>query len=157
MARKLLGSENTFAQARSAANITAAGMLSGPRLQSRLRQRRSGQFIEQITKIDAGQHTHDRAALDSVIAAISAEFPDINASQRPLGIVSKCYLGHPYEVHVCDLVGEILEHFEIGRAMPGLFERARSLARHDNYSFIEVYTDTLIAVSADGTSSVIKR
>ena len=39
--------------------------------------------------------------------------------------------------------------------MPPLFERARSLARHNTYRFIEVYADSLRAVSEDGSVSVL--
>ena len=122
---------------------------------ARLRQKRSKGFVDQIGKIDVSHHHHDQQALDELIAAIGAEFPELTIDQRPLGIVAKCYLGHPYEVHVCDLAGGIVEHFELGRAMPPLFERARSLARHNTYRFIEVYADSLRAVSEDGSVSVL--
>lgn len=131
--------------------------LGGPRLATRLRQKRSKRYIEGIGKIDVSHHLHDQQALDQLLESISAEFPDLTIEQRPLGIVAKCYLGHPYEVHICDLAGGIVEHFEVGRPMAQVLERARSLARHRTYSFIEVYADTLRAVSEDGSISVIER
>jgi hypothetical protein len=74
-----------------------------------------------------------------------------------LGVVSRCYLGAPYIVHMCDLGGNIVEHYESGRAMPSLFERARALALHSSYAFIEVYPDVLRAISANGSVSVIEK
>jgi hypothetical protein len=90
-----------------------------------------------------------------LIEAIANEFPELSIEQRPIGIVSQCYLGAPYEVHICDLGGGIIEHFQIYRPMPPLFERGRSLALHPGYAFVEVYPDTLRAVSLDGAVSVI--
>jgi hypothetical protein len=157
MGRQILGGPVQGLAKAPSAQIRIEQNLVGPRLAARLRQKRSKGFLEQIGKIDAGQHHHDQHALDQLIAAIGAEFPELTIEQRPLGIVAKCYLGHPYEVHVCDLAGGIVEHFELGRPMSQLFERARSLARHGTYSFIEVYADTLRAVSEDGSVSVIER
>jgi hypothetical protein len=105
--------------------------------------------------LDAGTHHANRAGLESLVEAIANEFPELGIEQRPLGIVSQCHLGTPYEVHTCDLTGDIIEHFETYRPMPPLYERARRLAVHGAYAFIEVYADTLRAVSADGFVSVI--
>ncbi len=157
MGRQILGGTTQSPTTELKTQIRIDQTLSGPRLAARLRQKRSKSLLDQIGKIDAGHRHHDQQALDQLIAVIGAEFPDLTIEQRPLGIVAKCYLGHPYEVHVCDLAGGIVEHFELGRSMSALFERARSLARHSTYSFIEVYADTLRAVSEDGSVSVIER
>ena len=157
MGRQILGGPAQGFATAPAAQIRIEHGLAGPRLAARLRQRRSKSFVDQIGKVDAGHHHHNQQALDQLIAAIGAEFPELTIEQRPLGIVAKCYLGHPYEVHVCDLAGGIVEHFKMGQPMPPLFERARSLARHNTYSFIEVYADTLRAVSEDGSVSIIER
>ena len=157
MARQILGGPAQSLATAPSAQIRIEQGLAGPRLAARLRQKRSKSFVDQIGKIDAVHHHHDRQALEQLIAAIAAEFPELTIEQRPLGIVAKCYLGLPYEVHVCDLAGGIVEHFELGRPMSPQFERARSLARHSTYSFIEVYADTLRAVSEDGSVSVIER
>ena len=155
MGRQILGGATQSPATAPAAQIRIDQTLAGPRLAARLRQKRSKGFVDQIGKIDVSHHHHDQQALDELIAAIGAEFPELTIDHRPLGIVAKCYLGHPYEVHVCDLAGGIVEHFELGRAMPPLFERARSLARHNTYRFIEVYADSLRAVSEDGSVSVL--
>jgi hypothetical protein len=110
-----------------------------------------------MTRLDAGTHHADRTALESLIEAITNEFPDLGIEQMPVGIVSQCYLGAPYEVHICDLQGGIIEHFETFRPMPPLFERGRTLSLHPSYVFIEVYPDTLRAVALDGSVSVIER
>ena len=146
-----------------ATNVTAAvpptaprSAIQGPRLQQRLREKRSTAYVQTMTRLDAGTHHADRSALDALTAAIANEFPDLGIEQRPIGVVSQCYLGAPYEVHICDLGGGIIEHFETFRAMPPLFERARVLALHRSYAFVEVYPDTLRAVTPDGAVSVIE-
>ena len=40
-------------------------------------------------------------------------------------------------------------------ALPSLMERARSLAQHPGYAFIEVYSTRLITVSASGQTAII--
>jgi len=108
-----------------------------------------------MQRLDAGTHQQNAAALQELLDAIGAEFPDLGIDQRPLGTVSKCFLGGPYEVHRCDLDGNIVEHFERHRAMPPYFERARSLAAHGAYRFIEIYADSLRAIAADGSVAVL--
>lgn len=122
-------------------------------LESRLRQKRSNAYVEAVCKLDAGTHQGDRTALAALLEAIARDFPDLTLDERPLGIVSACHLGVPYEVHICDLAGGIIEHFETFRPMPPLFERARGLARHSSYAFIEVYADVCRAVGPDGSVS----
>lgn len=129
---------------------------SGPRLQQLLRQKRSRQYVEAVNGIDVGGHQSDQSALTSLIEAISNEFPELRVDQFPLGIVSRCYLGPPFEAHICGLDGEILQHFETFRPMPAQFERARSLALHPAYAFVEVYPDSMRAVASDGSVSVIE-
>jgi hypothetical protein len=126
-----------------------------PHLGKRLRERRSRTYVEALSRIDAAGYESDRNALDSLLRAISKEFPELSIDQLPLGIVSRCYLGSPFEVHICDFKGEIIEHFETHRPMSAPFERARRLALHPSYAFIEVFNDTLRAVSLDGAVSVI--
>jgi len=131
--------------------------LQGAKLRQRLRQTRSLAYVEAMRHLDAGTHHADRTALESTIETIANEFPDLGIEQRPMGIVSRCYLGAPYEVHICDLAGEIIEHFEIRRSMPPLYERARALALHRSYAYIEIYLDTLGAVALDGSVSIIEQ
>jgi hypothetical protein len=148
---KIDGAVSAKAQPRSSLH---AG-LREPQLGKRLREKRSIAYVEAIKKIDAGSYQSNQAALESLIQAISNEFPELGIGQLPLGIVSRCYLGSPFEVHICDLNGEIIEHFETYRSMSAPFERARSLALHPAYAFIEVFSDTLRAITTDGSVSVV--
>jgi hypothetical protein len=155
MPRPILGAPQATTRATSSSPAPRS-TIQGPRLQQLLRQTRSKAYVEAMRRLDAGTHHADRVALESLIEAIASEFPELGIDQRPLGVVSQCYLGAPYEVHICDLGGGIVEHFETFRAMPPLYERARALAAHASYAFIEVYADTLRAVSLDGSVSVIE-
>ena len=156
MPRPILGAPKKHFTSAEAQPVRSLQMgLREPQLGKRLREKRSRTYVEIFSRIDVAGHETDRAALDSLLAAISNEFPELSIDQLPLGIVSRCYLGAPFEVHICDFNGEIIEHFEIHRRMSALFERARSLALHPSYAFIEVFNDTLRAVGTDGAVSVI--
>ena len=158
MPRPILGTPQTSKISLTNASPRTAprSSLEGPRLQQRLRQTRSKAYLDAMKRLDVGTHHADRSALEALVEAIASEFPDLGIEQRPLGIVSQCYLGAPYEAHICDLNGGIIEHFETFRAMPTLYERGRGLALHPSYAFIEIYADTLRAVSIDGSVSVIE-
>ena len=52
--------------------------------------------------------------------------------------------------------GSIIRHYKSFESLPPLLERARGLAIHGGYVFIEVYRDCLRAVKNDGTISVVK-
>ena len=91
-----------------------------------------------------------------MIEIIRQEMPEIEIDMGPIGIVSRCYLGAPYEVHTLDLNGSIIEHYESYRTMPGMLEKARGLALSGFYEFIEVYHHALRAVKSDGTVATLK-
>jgi hypothetical protein len=129
--------------------------LVGEQVALRLRRRRSARYLRQMARLDAGVHQRDPALLDELLRGIESELGDLALDQRPLGIVARCHLGVPYEVHTLDFSGAIIEHFESFRSMPPPFERARSLAAHGAYELIEVYPDVLRAVGADGSVAVI--
>jgi hypothetical protein len=126
------------------------------RLAQRLRERRSRRYVDAVTRLDAGTHSANAAALHDLLQAIADEFPELGIEQHPLGFVSRCYLGAPFVVHICDIAGNIVEHFEDWKTMPPFFERARALALHGSYQFVEVYRDTLRAVDSNGTVAVIE-
>jgi hypothetical protein len=155
MPRPILGSPQARTAGSAAPVHATKNALTGPQLQQRLRTKRSAGYVKALAKLDVGGYHADRASLDALIEAIAAEFPELGIEQRPLGLVSQCSLGAPYEVHICDLAGSIVEHFETFRRMPPLFERARALALHPEYCFIEIYADSLRAIGADGSVSVI--
>jgi hypothetical protein len=158
MARPILGTPQAAKISTSGVTptTTARSTLQGPRLQQRLREKRSTKYVQAMARLDAGTHHADRPALESLLEAISNEFPELGIEQLPVGIVSQCYLGAPYEVHICDLSDGIVEHFKTFQPMPPLFERGRTLSLHPCYVFIEVYPDTLRAVALDGSVSVVE-
>ena len=61
---------------------------------------------------------------------IEDEFPEIAIRGTLMGIVSRCYLGDPYEVHTLDISGNIIEHYKQGEPLPEYMEKARGLALH---------------------------
>src|SRR4051794_35665411 len=114
--------------------------------------KRDARYTAVLAKLDAGQlHAADLAV---AMEAIAANFP-LGAAQ-PLGLVAECFLGPPYEVHTLDMVGQIVEHYVRGQAMPPFFERARRLAAHPAYVAIEVYEDVLVCVRADGSVTEVR-
>jgi hypothetical protein len=114
---------------------------------------RSSRYLRNLARLDAP----DAAELDAseVIEVIETEFG--LGETVPLGCVARCYLGPPYEVHVLDLAGGVVEHYFGSQPLPTPFERARRLALHDAYVAIEVYPDRLVCVRADGTTAEINQ
>lgn len=150
MTRRVLRDSQPAVRPRTGASVPRCSPATRAQLESRLRRKRSAEYREAIQRLDAGTHVADRAALRSRLEEVGREFPDLALDQRPLGIVSTCHLGAPYQVHLCDLGGEIIEHYESFRSMPPPFEGARALALHPSYAFVEVYSDGCRAVSPDG-------
>lgn len=132
------------------------GRLTPMQIERVLNRRRSAAYMDAMTRLDAGGHMHNRQKVEALIEVIREEMPEIEIDMGPIGIVSKCWLGAPYEVHTLDITGSIIEHFETYRAMPGGLERARSLAKSGYYAFIEVYPHALRAVKEDGTVATLK-
>ena len=121
-----------------------------------LRKSRSKEYMDTIHQLDAGGHVHNKKEVNEIINTIKSEFPDVDINGILLGFVAKCYLGAPYEAHTLDLVGEIIEHYKRGETLPGGLDKAKSIALHGGYDFIEVYTDCCRAISSNGSVSVIK-
>lgn len=154
----------------SQTQIKSGGMLSAIRQQDQkqknqqmdkmkvdclLRKTRSQAYMDALHKLDAGGHVHNQHKVNEIIDAIHNEFPELDISGVLLGFVSICYLGKPYEVHTLDMTGEIIEHYKAGQILPGGLEKARSIALHGGYDFIEVYVDCCRAISTNGVVSVI--
>lgn len=134
----------------------AAVRLEGAVLEKRLRSKRSSAFIEAMTKLDVNGVVATKEKVQELIDQIASEFPELAVDQLPLGIVSKCYLGNPYEVHSLDTRLQILDHYKRGEIVPNGMEKARRLAMHPSYSYIEVYMNMIAAVSLSGEVSMIK-
>lgn len=114
-------------------------------------KRRSPAYIEFFKKLDTHllSSTHGWA---EAMEKINEEFGTAELASLPIGLVGKCYLGHPYEVHILDLSGTtILKHYKLSEAMPPDFEKARTLAKNPYYDLIEVFHDKVLALRQDGT------
>ncbi len=125
------------------------------RLDRLLREPRSREYVALLKKLDAGGHVMNRQACQDIVDRIKAELPEVELEGLLIGIVSRCYLGDDYEVHTLDLSGSIIEHYHRGQTLPNGMEKARALALHGSYAFIEVYTDCCRAISDDGSVSVV--
>ncbi|MGM0112126.1 hypothetical protein [Enterococcus sp. DIV0187] len=121
-----------------------------------LRQKRSSDYLKALGQLDASGSSLSNHQFDKVVDTIKKEFPEIELGGLLIGYVAKCYLGQPYEVHTLSYDLQIVEHYEIGKILPNGMEKARSLACHGNYQFVEVYTDCCRAVSEDGVVAIIK-
>jgi hypothetical protein len=133
----------------------SSSKLSKADLEARLRQKRSANYIRTMTQLDAGCHCQDPRAVEALIAAIQQELPEVTIDKLPIGIVCRCFLGEDYEVHTLDRTGGIMQHYRRNQSLPPLLERARSLALHSQYLFVEVYVDSLVAVRPAGETSII--
>lgn len=120
-----------------------------------LRKARSKKYIDAMSVLDVGGHVHNQSKVNEIIDAIRSEFPEVEIDGILLGVVSKCYLGNPYEVHTLDMTDEVVEHYKCGHVLPGGMEKARNIALCDRYEFIEVYIDCCRAISSNGAVSVI--
>ncbi len=119
-----------------------------------LRNKRSQRYMDAMTKLDAGGNVNSGA--DALADIIASEFPDLEINGIMLGIVSKCYLGEPYEVHTLDISLSIVEHYKRGQSLPGGLQKARGLANNPAYEFVEVFTDRCVCVDSRGNPSVLE-
>ena len=135
--------KNSSTQLQSGAAVTDRVLL----------QKRSKKYIQALTSLDIGTLAATQG-FSELLEKVKAEFGDLGITEYPLGIVSKCYLGHPYEVHVLDLSGtQIINHYKIGESMPAFLEKARHLARNNSYLMIEVYLTKMILIKEDGSTT----
>ena len=121
-----------------------------------LRKSRSKEYMDAIQQLDAGGHVHNHNKVSEIINTIKSEFPEVEMNGILLGLVAKCYLGDSYEAHTLDFIGESIEHYKRGETLPKGLDKAKSIAIHGGYDFIEVYTDCCRAISSNGAVSVIK-
>jgi hypothetical protein len=116
-------------------------------------KKRSAKYVKLFSSLDTKSLT-DVQGWNELMDAVKEEFGTAELASLPIGIVSKCFLGEQYEVHILDLsASHIIKHFKIAESMPTDFEKARALAMHNSYAFIEVYTDKLVLIREDGTTT----
>ncbi|WP_295212006.1 hypothetical protein [uncultured Chryseobacterium sp.] len=116
-------------------------------------KKRSQQYMNVIKGIDTELLTETQGK-EALMEKIYKEFGTAELANLPLGILAKCFLGHPHEVHTLDLSAhQIIKHYKIGESLPGHFEKARMLAKHNAYAFVEVFKDKLILIREDGTAA----
>ena len=83
------------------------------------RRKRSQQYINTLRGFDILGHNITQDKINSIINAIKMGLPELSVNDLPIGIVAKCYLGEPYEVHTLSLIGGmIIEHYKQGQALP---------------------------------------
>lgn len=116
-------------------------------------RKRSKKYLELIAGLDSKTLT-DTNGMNELIKAIQEEFGTAELANLPLGIVSKCFLGHPYEVHTLDLSGsQIIKHYKTTESMEAEFEKARTVAKHNAYAMVEIYKDKIILIREDGSTA----
>ncbi|GHH44269.1 hypothetical protein [Lentzea cavernae] len=116
--------------------------------------RRSARYVRSLQALD-GSGKVATADVSEIVDAVHREFADQFCS-TPLGIVSRCYLGAPYEVHTLAMDGSIISHYRNGEPLPHGMDRARSLAESETYLAIEVYPDRLVCVRPDGSTVLLE-
>lgn len=120
-----------------------------------LRKKRSSEYLELVGKLDTVVHGVGVEEFNKFVSKIREEFPEIPVQEQLLAIVGKCYLGEPYEIHTLSIAQTIITHFKRNETLPEEVQRARNLALHPTYLFIEVYSNTLRAVKSDGSVVVV--
>ncbi|MGZ7862159.1 hypothetical protein ACXVUH_00175 (plasmid) [Ligilactobacillus salivarius] len=124
--------------------------------ESFLRNKRSAEYMESISKLDNGGAEISNREISNIINTVKSELPDVEMSSLLEGIVAKCYLGDTYEVHTLDFTLSIVTHYKRDERLPANLEKARILAMNSQYQFVEVYSDKCCCVDSMGTVSVVK-
>ena len=137
-----------------AVNNTESISKNGPFVSDRvLLKKRSRMYMDLMAKLDSHTLT-DTKGMEELIEAVREEFGTADVMSLPLGIVCKCFLGLPYEVHILDLsANHIIKHYKKSESMHADFEKARTLAMHHVYAMVEVYSDKMIVLRDDGTAT----
>lgn len=122
-----------------------------------LKKKRSMNYMNQLQVLDSGGHLLDPAALEQLLQEIQVNLGTLDFSFGvPIGIISKCYLGDPYEVHSLDVENSVIEHYVQGQPLPGVLENYRGMAMKGSYEFVEVYTTCICAVRPNGNVTLIE-
>lgn len=111
---------------------------------------RSRHYLDAMARLDATTDVTP-AKIQEIIDDIRRDFTDRWAA-LPLGLVSRCYLGAPFEVHTVLPDGGILEHYHVGQRLPGQLESGRTHSLSGLYLAVEVYENRLVCIRTDGTT-----
>lgn len=129
-------------------------------LKERLRKKRSSKYIEAIKSLDVGDVKMSEKEKNELLDIVKEEFSDVSLNivdeASLVGILAKCYLGHPYEVHTLSFMGFIIKHYTINEELPKGFEVGRALCLHPQYEFIEIYDNFIVGVYIDGSTSIVQ-
>lgn len=146
MAKLIFNTENSKMKIETNSN---EGFKTGLRSERDLLKKRSAKYVRFFSALDQKSLTSVEGWKE-LMDIVNEEFGTAELASLPLGIVARCYLGENYEVHILDLSGSnIIKHFRDSEVMPPDFEKARGLALHNIYCFVEVYTDKLILIRED--------
>ncbi len=138
----------------SAARVGRTTGTTGRAVTKVLAERRSARYVRSLRALD-GSGKVGTVDVSELVDAVHREFAD-KFCATPLGIVSRCYLGVPYEVHTLAMDGSIISHYRTGEPLPHGMDRARSLAESEHYLAIEVYPDRLMCVRPDGSTVLLE-
>lgn len=120
-----------------------------------LRKKRSKEYMEAFGKLDSGGHAHSREMFERLMEQVREELQE--AADEMIGVVAKCRIGVPYDVHTIDfLTHGIICHYKRSEGLPDGMERVRALARLESYSHIEVYHNMYCCVGHDGSVAIVK-
>ncbi|WP_051271233.1 hypothetical protein [Shimazuella kribbensis] len=123
-------------------------------LLERLRQKRTDEYLKLVADLDVNSQVE--WDIDAVFASLEKQFADVPKQEQLIGILAKCYLDDCYDVHLIDRNQTIIHHIKKTDSVPNEFAKARGLALHPSYEFIEVYKDCIRAVARNGEVSVVK-
>lgn len=121
-----------------------------------LARRRSRTYLDALAHLDAGPTAAGRQELEQLAKAVDEEFGQVDFSalgSQLIGFVERCDLGAPYEVHTYCAATQIVVHYPRGNALPGGLERYRGLVSFGGYAAVEVYTDCVRTIAANGSVS----
>lgn len=135
------------------------------------REKRPQSYIEQIKNLDIEGYSISEEKIKEIVETVQNAIPDLFYDEAFLGVLGKCHLGEEYDVHTLSLnnvfgidertktIGYgrmILKHYKRNESLPSELEKGRQLAINPNYAFVEIYSNKLIAISEDGTASIVK-
>lgn len=116
-------------------------------------KKRSVDYIRFISKIE-NLEGHSVNGFKELIDKISVEIGPLGLPTSPIGILAKCFLGAPFDVHILSLNGDIiLNHYKVSEQLPPDYAKARILAIHNQYSIVEVYNDKFVLIDLEGNTT----